>query len=190
MKRGWYLLTVLALVALATGFVALAGCSKQVKETAEAVRVAQDAKDGNFTVKGEKGEEVKVETGKTGQDSGSMTVTNEKGETTKTEYGKDTVKESDVGIAFYPGATVETGVKATQAGDKQGTGATVSLLTSDSVDQVGKFYKDKYGKGNTVIEQPDSVMITIKAGENAGKMIMIAAKEGQTQIVIHSMKDM
>jgi hypothetical protein len=162
--------------------VALVGCGK-ARQAAEVARTAQDARDGEYTIKGEKGEEVKVETQKDGED-GKMTVTTKEG-TTTTEYGANAVTEKDVGIAFYPGATVESGGSTTTTGGKDGgTWASVSLLTTDSFADVAKFYKDKYAQGNTVVEQPDMLMITVSAGENMGKMIMAAPDSGKVRITI------
>jgi hypothetical protein len=175
----------IAVVVLAVLCLALYGCPKAAKQTAEAVQTAQDAQDGSFTVKGEKGEEVKVETKGEGE-SGSVTVTGPDGET-KSEFGEQAVKQEDVGIDFYPGATVQGGGKVS-GGEKGGSWAAVGLETKDPFDKVAAFYKDKYGKGNTVIESPGSLMITINAGENKGKMIMVAEDKdkGITTIAIHS----
>jgi hypothetical protein len=180
------MLTVACLLGLFVVVGVLSGCGRQVKDGLEAARLAQDAQDGKFTVKGEKGEEVKVETDKAGKDSGQVKVTDDKGQTTTSDYGKESVKEEDVGIAFYPGAEVQQGVNMATEGGKAGKYATVSLTTGDSFADVAKFYKDKYAAGNTVVEQPDSLMIMIKAGENAGKMVMVAVKDGKTEIMIHS----
>jgi hypothetical protein len=161
------------------------GCPKRVKEAASAVRTAQDAQDGNFTVTNEKGEKVKVETKGEGE-SGSVTVTGPDGQT-KSEYGQDAVKQEDVGIDFYPGASVEGGGKVS-GGDKEGSWAAVNLETNDPFDKVASFYKERYAKGNTVMESPGSLMITIDAGENKGKMIMVAEDKdkGVTTVLIHS----
>ena len=190
MKRNCLLLTV-GLLAIG---LAVTGCGKKVEQAVEVARVAQDARDGNFTVKGEDGKEVKVETNQIGGEGGKMTATDASGKTTTTEYGKDAVKQEDVGVDFYPGAEVKTGMKAAAGGEegKAGTGATVQLVTADPVEKVTKFYKDQYANGNTVVDMPGGVMITIASGEGAGKMIMVSADKAanQTQIVIHNASGM
>lgn len=167
------------------------GCGRKVREAAEVARAAADAQDGNFTVKGQDGQEIKVDTSQGGE-AGKVTVTDEKGVTTTSEYGATAVKEEDVGVAFYPGAEVETGSTVSTQGADKGSMATVSLKTSDGFDAVAKFYKDKYASGNTVMEQPNNLMITIEAGEGQGKMIMVSpqGEGGGTQIVIHSASEM
>ncbi len=161
------------------------GCPKKVREAAEVARTVGDAQDGSFTMKGEKGEEVKVEAKGEGEEGGSVTVTGPDG-TTKSEFGEDAVKQEDVGIDFYPGATVQGGGKA--SGGKGGSWAAVGLETKDPFDKVASFYKGKYAEGNTVIESPGSLMITIDAGENKGKFIMVAEDKdkGVTTIAIHA----
>ncbi|MBM3471668.1 MAG: hypothetical protein FJX75_00165 [Armatimonadetes bacterium] len=175
----------IGIVVLVVLCLALCGCPKPVKQAAEVARTAQDAQDGNYTVKGEKGEEIKVETKGEGE-SGSVTVTGPDG-ATKSEFGEQAVKQEDVGIDFYPGATVQGGGKVT-GGEKGGSWAAVGLETKDPFDKVASWYKDKYGKGNTVIESPGSLMITLNAGENKGKIIMVAEDKdkGITTIGIHS----
>lgn len=169
----------LSLVIIVLAVAVLAGCPKRVQETAEAMRVAKDAQDGTFTVKGEDGKVTKVETKGEGSE-GTVTVQTGEG-TTKAEYGKETVKESDIGVAFYPGAQVDMGSKTSA---EKGQYAQVMLTTTDPMDKVAKFYKDKYEKGNTVLQQADNLMITMQTGEGAGKMIMISSQDGKTQIVI------
>jgi hypothetical protein len=163
------------------------GCGK-VRQAAEVARVTRAAQDGKFTVRDEKGQEIEVESKQEGDDAGKMTVTTKEG-TTTTEFGAKAVSEKDVGVAFYPGATVESGGTATSTGGAgAGTWSAVSLVTSDSFADVAKFYKDKYAKGNTVIEQPRHLMITIDSGENSGKVIMVMPDDdtGKTRIGIHA----
>jgi len=174
-----------ALVVLVVLCLTLCGCPKKVRQVGQAVRTAQDAQDGNFTMKNEKGEEVKVETKGEGE-SGTVTVTGPDGET-KSEFGEDAVKQEDVGIDFYPGATVAGGGKMS-GGKEAGSWASVSLETGDSFDKVSSFYKEKYAKGNTVMESPGSLIITISAGENKGKLIIVSEdkEQGITTIAIQS----
>ncbi len=178
------------IVICALGLLALSGCGcGKLREVTQAVKMANDARDGKVTVTNDKGEKATIETSKDDDKSGHVTVTGPEGSTTKSEWGEDTVKAEDVGIDFYPGAKVEHGGTSTSSGGKDGGGtfSMVALATDDSFDAVGKFYKDKYAKGNTVIEQPNHLMITIQAGENSGKMIMVMPDDddkSKTHIVI------
>jgi len=173
------------LVGLALLAVTGCGCGK-IKQAAEIARMANDARDGKMTVTNEKGEKATIETNKAGDKGGKITVTDEKGTTTTTEIGNAKVSEQEVGIAFYPGATVETSSASSTSGKESAKYSVVSLTSTDSFDQVAKFYKDKYAKGNTVMEQPNSLMITITAGKESGRMIMVTSSEGKVQIMIHA----
>ncbi|MCE5240912.1 hypothetical protein LLH23_20810 [bacterium] len=177
---------VILAVACVLGLLALAGCGcGKVRQAAEVARMAQDAQDGKMTVTNEKGEKATIETDKTGEKGGKVTVTTDQG-TTTTEVGTTNVSEKDVGIDFYPGATVETSAAATSTGKDNAQYSAVSLTTTASFDEVAKFYKDKYAKGNALVEMPNNLMITISTGENSGKVIMVTSEEGKTKIVIHA----
>ena len=163
------------------------GCGR-ARQVGQAVATARDASDGDFTVKGEKGEELKVDTNGGDEKGGTITVTGQNGEKMTTEIGTSTVTEKDVGIDFYPGATVLASSKMTASGSKSGTYATVSLETKDPLDKVTKLYKDKYAEGNNVVETPESLMVLFAAGENKGKLVEVHADKdkGTTMISIHS----
>ncbi len=180
-------------VILAVGMLAmltLAGCGQKVRQGMEVARVARDAQDGKFTVKGEEGQEVQVDTTQ-GEGSWKMTETDASGKKVTAEYGATAVKEEDIGVAFYPGAEVESGMTVASSDKESNDTASVILKTTDSFDAVAKFYKDKYAEGNTVVEQPNMLMITIKTGEGKGKMIMASPNgDSGTQIVIHNAADM
>jgi len=177
---------VLLIVVCGLGLLTLAGCGcGKVREVAQAVKMANDARDGKMTVTNEKGEKATIETKPEGEKAGKITVTGEHG-TTTTEIGTAKVSEADLGVDFYPGAAVETGTATTATGKENAKYSLVGLVTSDSFADVAKFYKDKYGQGNTVIEQPNHLMITIKVGEHSGKMIMVASEDGKTKIVINA----
>ncbi|MBU0606978.1 MAG: hypothetical protein KKI08_03790 [Armatimonadetes bacterium] len=165
----------LVVVTCGLGLLALAGCGcGKVREVAEAVKMANDARDGKMTVTNEKGEKATIESKPEGDNAGSTTVTTAEG-TTTSEYGKNKVTEEQVGIIFYPDAEVDQSAKATSTeGEGTATWSSVSLLTTDPFENVANFYKDRYSEGNTVVEQPDSLLITINSGPNSGKIIMVA----------------
>jgi len=169
----WWVIAALTAAVIMTG-----GCPKKVQQAADAVRTAQDAQDGSFTVKGEKGEEVKVETDKSGDGSQKTTVVGPEGQKSTTEVGEDAVSEEDIGVAFYPGAEVESGGKSTVSGEGGGSIAQVTLTSQDALDKVAKFYKDKYAEGNTVMDSPDSCVIIFNEGENQGKVITVTPDKG------------
>ncbi|MEI6501830.1 MAG: hypothetical protein WCP21_12485 [Armatimonadota bacterium] len=188
----------IAFVAMAS--LMLTGCPKKADDGATGgpalpglpsmPKVSKSGDTVNYSGKDEKGNAVNVTSTKEGE-SAKTTVKTDQG-TLTTEVGKDKVSEKDLGIAFYPGATVETGMNAAQSGAKAGAMQMVNLKTADPFAKVAAFYKGKYAKGNTVVEQGEMLMITIKSGQAAGKMIMASPssdKQG-TQIVIHSASGM
>lgn len=169
-------------LALALTALALTGCGR-ARQVGEAARIANDARDGKVTVTNEKGEKATIETKPGGDGAQTVTVTGKEG-TTTAQTGAGAVKQEDVGVDFYPGATVEQGASSTTGGANAGKYSQVMLSTTDSFDQVAKFYKDKYGKGNMVTEQPNNLMIMIDQGKTGGKMIVVTSEEGKTKIVI------
>jgi len=154
---------------------------------------AQGAKSGDavtYNGKDEKGNAISVTSKKEGDDA-KLTVKNEKG-TMTAEVGKDKVSEKDLGVAFYPGATVETGMDTAQSGEKAAAMQIVTLKSADPMEKVSSFYKGKYAKGNSVVEAGGRLLITVKSGEAAGKMtiIRVARDKQGTLIMIQSMKGM
>jgi hypothetical protein len=182
MRAPWQIVVVaLLVVALVPG----CGCiARRAVERATGVSASDD---GKVTIKGEKGEKVTVETQKGDSKSGSVTVTTDQG-TTTTDFGKDKVTEEQVGIAFYPGAEVESGGTVASSVKSTEKMATAVLQTDDPVSKVAAFYKDKYAKGNTMVEQGDTLIITVKGDKDSGKMITVAGDKssGKTQISITS----
>ena len=175
-------LSLLLLTLVAVACLLVAGCGK-IRQATEAAKALEGAQTGNYTVTNDKGEKTTVET-KPGEAGSGKVTTQTPGGTQTTEVGANKVKAEDVGIDFYPGATVDQGMTTSTTGDKGSQAASAMLSTTDSFAKVAKFYKDKYGTGNTVMEQPTSLMITITAGKGAGKMIMVSTEDGKTKIMI------
>ena len=181
----------LSAAALCCLVISLGGCPKPAIPLPGGGSVTPGGEKTTLTTKGEDGKSVTVESEKQGGKEGKVTVTTGEG-TTTAEVGKDKVSEKDIGVAFYPGATVDAGVSVNATGGKGGKASTVTMATSDPLDKVTSFYKDKYGKGNTVVEQGGTLMISIRSGEGAGKMIMVAPSEDKsgTKIIIHASAQM
>lgn len=149
-------------------------------------KVSKSGDTVSYTGKDEKGNAVSVTSKQEGKDA-KMTVKTDKGIMTA-EIGKDKVSQSDMGVAFYPGASVDTGINAKREGGEAASVQLVTLKTTDPYAKVAAFYKGKYGKGNQVMERDGTMMIQIKSGEGAGKMVMIgpAPDKKGLQIIIHS----
>lgn len=115
--------------------------------------------------------------------SGGVTISTPQG---KISAGQTPVHvtEAEVGAPLYPGATsVEGGIKF---GAASGSMATYAFKTSDSVQQVLAFYRDKFGPKATVMETQDGAMVTSAKNDNEGIMVTIGRDEsdGKTSITI------
>jgi len=94
------------------------------------------------------------------------------------------VTEAEVGAPIYPGAiSAEGGIKF---GAATGSMATYAFKTSDSMQQVLAFYRDKFGPKASVMETPAGAMVTSAKGDNEGIMVTIGRDEsdGKTSIMI------
>ena len=115
--------------------------------------------------------------------SGGVTITTPEG---KVSAGitPANVTEAEVGATIYPGATsAEGGIKF---GAASGSMATYAFKTSDSVQQVLAFYRDKFGPTVSVMETGDGALVTAAKNENEGIMVTIGRDEtdGKTSIAI------
>jgi hypothetical protein len=122
--------------------------------------------------------------------SKSVDVDRNGGVTISTPQGKITagktahVTEAEVGAPIYPGSIAAEG--GFKLGSESGSMATYVFTTSDSVQQVLDFYRDKFGPKTSVIESPQGAMVTGSKGDNEGIMVTIGRdeSEGKTSITI------
>jgi hypothetical protein len=115
--------------------------------------------------------------------SGSVTVTTPGGKITAGQTPAH-VTEAEAGAPIYPGATsAEGGIKF---GGESGSMATYAFKTSDSVQQVLAFYRDKFGPKVTVVETAEGALVTSSKNENESVMVSIGRDEsdGKTSITI------
>jgi hypothetical protein len=94
------------------------------------------------------------------------------------------VSESDLGIAIYPGATQGKGsLHMTIAGKSM---VSANYLTSDSKDQVIAFYKDKAGPSAQVMTTDSGGVITVTSGNDSTSITVTQndTNEGKTRITI------
>jgi hypothetical protein len=148
------------------------------------VDVDKQGEGGKTTIEGDGGKVEVTQSGKEGE--GTWKMTNKDG-TTATATATTDVTEADIGLKFYPGATVKMGTKSSVTGPQASASATAMLTTDDAYDKVVKFYKDAYAKGSQVMESPDGTMILIGDGDNA-KIVTVSKdkQSGQTQIMLTS----
>lgn len=115
--------------------------------------------------------------------SGSVTIATPEGKISAGQ-APGQVTEAELGAPIYPGATsAEGGVKF---GAANGSVATYAFKTSDSVPQVLAFYRDKCGPKASVIETPDSALVTSAKSDNESIMVTIGrnGSNGNTSITI------
>ncbi len=95
------------------------------------------------------------------------------------------VSESDLGIAIYPGATQGKGsLHMTIAGKSM---ISANYLTNDTKDQVMAFYKDKAGPAAQVMSTDTGGTITITNGNDSILITVLQndnSNEGKTRITI------
>lgn len=165
----------LALLFFSASLFYWSGCGRK-RQIAPGVEISEAGGAPKITITNEKGQKAIIEGTPSEGGSGQMTITTPEGEKLTATAGAQAVTEQDVGIVFYPGATVEEAIQATGSSSAQEktSWSNVTLLSADTYENVASFYRDKYAKGNTVIEQPDQLMIIIKTGEQAGKMIVVS----------------
>lgn len=115
------------------------------KKTGEVTTLSlADIKDGKLTVKGADGQEANVSVGQDG-----FKVTDGKGKTTY-QLGGGEVKDLPSWVPAYPNGQTQ-GTYSSQTAEEKTAGFVVT--TSDSVDQVLSFYKEKLEANGLKIEQ-------------------------------------
>jgi hypothetical protein len=102
-----------------------------------------------------------------------------------------TYSASELGTDPYPGAQSGRGsMKMDLPGMKM---VTAIYMTSDSKDQVVNFYKGKLGSGASVMDTPETTIITLGRGQQESVMVTVtqdpARDEGKTKIaIVHTNK--
>ena len=101
--------------------------------------------------------------------------------------GNVSVSASDLGVDVYPGATQQQG--AVRVSTPKGSAVTATYATSDPLDKVVDFYKDKLGSGASVFSSDKSAVLSLTSDDKkTSVMVTITADAGgQTKIgILHS----
>jgi len=95
-----------------------------------------------------------------------------------------TVNEADLGVPVYPGAARREG--GVQINSGNGSMVTAVFSTTDPVEKVVDFYRDKVGANASVIQSPDGAVISSGDNNKQGVMITIGKNEsdGSTSITM------
>jgi hypothetical protein len=114
--------------------------------------------------------------------AGGMTITTPAGKFSSGRTSATHLSESEVGAPIYPGAVAEEG--GFKLGGDSGTMATYVFKTSDSVQQVLAFYRDKFGPKTSVIETPQGGIVTAAKNDNEGVMVTVGRDENENKTSI------
>lgn len=101
--------------------------------------------------------------------------------------GTVSVNSSDLGVDLYPGATQQQG--AVRFSTPNGTAITATYVTSDPMDKVVDFYKEKLGASASVFQSDKSAVLSMNSDDKKNSvMVTISADTpGQTKIgILHS----
>jgi hypothetical protein len=114
--------------------------------------------------------------------AGGMTITTPAGKFSSGRASAAHLSESEVGAPIYPGAVAEEG--GFKLGGDSGTMATYVFKTSDSVQQVLAFYRDKFGPKTSVVETPQGGIVTAAKNDNEGVMVTVGRDENDDKTSI------
>jgi zinc-ribbon domain len=114
--------------------------------------------------------------------AGGMTITTPAGKFSSGRTSTAHLSESEVGAPIYPGAVAEEG--GFKLGGDSGTMATYVFRTSDSVQQVLAFYRDKFGPKTSVVETPQGGIVTAAKNDNEGVMVTVGRDENEDKTSI------
>lgn len=94
------------------------------------------------------------------------------------------VSEADLGVPIYPGATRREG--GVQINSGNGSMVTAVFSTTDPIDKVVDFYKDKVGENASVMQSSTGAVISSGDNNKQGVMITIGkdGSNGATSITI------
>ncbi len=114
--------------------------------------------------------------------AGGMTITTPAGKFSSGRTSTAHLSESEVGAPIYPGAVAEEG--GFKLGGDSGTMATYVFKTSDSVQQVLAFYRDRFGPKTSVIETPQGGIVTAAKNDDEGVMVTVGRDEHEDKTSI------
>jgi zinc-ribbon domain len=114
--------------------------------------------------------------------AGGMTITTPAGKFSSGRTSAAHLTESEVGAPIYPGAVAEEG--GFKLGADSGSMATYVFKTSDSVQQVLAFYREKFGPKTSVIETPQGGIVTAAKNDNEGVMVTVGRDENEDKTSI------
>jgi hypothetical protein len=139
----------------------LAACGKASETVAEKAIEAQLQKDGQKAQVDLSGSTAKV------------TISDASGQTSRIEVGGAKVTEAEIGLPFYPGASLVENASS-KVSSPEGTMATVQLNSRDAPDKVAAFYREQLrsraqGKATFADMSTGEGAATLMLGDEDGK---------------------
>jgi hypothetical protein len=174
---------------------ALSACDKAVEKLSEKAiekaiesQMSKDGKTANVSI-GKDGIQAKVinadgsvTNASIGADGIKATSTDAAGKVSTSEFGSANVTEADVGIPFYPGASIKDG-KGSKMTGPDSTMIIVTLESKDDLDKVAEYYRGKFkgiAKGRKMNEMS-------QAGESA--MLTLSDDKGHDNLTVNVSKN-
>jgi hypothetical protein len=172
-----------ATTALLLTFAALVGCGKATEAVTE--KAIERSIEQSMAKEGSK---AKVDLSGGGI---KVSATDANGQVSTTELGNAKVGEADIGLPFYPGAKQDA-QSTSRMEDAERKMVTTKLDSSDSVEKVAAFYRDKLkaqstGKSMMDNSNADSVVLMLNdsKGDN-GVSVQIEKRDNGTEIMLMS----
>ncbi len=180
---------------LLTASFALSACDKAIEKLSEKAiekaiesQMNKDGKNASVSI-GKDGIQAKVTdangnvtSSSIGTDGIKTTTTDANGKVSTTEIGGANVTEADVGIPFYPGASIKDGKGSKMAGP-DGTMMMVTLESTDDLEKVAEYYRGKFkgiAKGRRLSDMS-------QAGESA--MLSLSDDKGHDNLTVNVSKN-
>jgi hypothetical protein len=97
--------------------------------------------------------------------------------------GNTNVSASDLGVDIYPGATQQQG--AVRVSTPNGSAVTAAYVTTDPMDKVLDFYKQKLGSGASVYQSDKGAVLSLTdENKKTSIMVTISAESSGTKVAI------
>jgi hypothetical protein len=148
---------------------ALSACDKAPEKAAEAMIESAMKKDGTKA-------KVDLSGG-----SARITTTDASGKTSQMEMGGAKVGETELGVPFYPGTKPGEG-ESTRISTPDGNMYTVVLHSTDPVDKVAAFYRDRL-KGMSAGKQ-----FMEMSGGDGGANLVLSDEKAKSMVQVNVMK--
>jgi hypothetical protein len=156
----------------------LAACGKASETVAEKAIEAQLQKDGQKAQVDLSGSTAKV------------TISDASGQTSRIEVGGAKVTEAEIGLPFYPGASLVENASS-KVSSPEGTMATVQLNSRDAPDKVAAFYREQLrsraqGKATFAGEGAATLMLGDEDGKSGWQVSVSRADAGSAITIVAS----